>query len=64
MVFSRRARLKPIAPCLDCSEREFKCHSKCQKYIDYKNAMQIEWDLKAKAKEEESIYLKGKVRKR
>lgn len=23
------------APCLDCMERHFKCHSECEKYIEY-----------------------------
>lgn len=23
------------APCLDCTERRFKCHSECEKYIEY-----------------------------
>ena len=26
---------KMKAPCLDCEERHFKCHSDCEKYIEY-----------------------------
>lgn len=25
-----------VAPCRDCSERKYLCHSSCDKYIDFK----------------------------
>ena len=37
-----------IAPCKDCKERHVGCHSKCEKYLEYKKELQ-------KAKHQEKI---------
>jgi hypothetical protein len=40
--------VKPKAPCLKCEDRNPGCHSRCEKYIDYKKK-QFEYNqLKAK----------------
>lgn len=28
------------APCLNCQDRHFKCHSGCVKYLEYKKAIE------------------------
>ena len=37
-----------IAPCKDCKDRHVGCHSKCEKYLEYKKELQ-------KAKHREKI---------
>lgn len=37
-----------IAPCKDCKDRHVGCHSKCEKYLEYKKELQ-------KAKHQEKI---------
>ena len=37
-----------IAPCKDCKDRHIGCHSKCEKYLEYKKELQ-------KAKHREKI---------
>ena len=37
-----------IAPCKDCKDRHIGCHSKCEKYLEYKKEVQ-------KAKHREKI---------
>lgn len=40
--------MKPKAPCLKCENRNPGCHSRCEKYIDYKKK-QFEYNqLKSK----------------
>ena len=29
--------MKPTPPCLDCPDREIGCHSRCEKYIQFRN---------------------------
>lgn len=41
--------MKPKAPCLNCEDRNPGCHSRCEKYISYKED-QIEYN-KLKTKE-------------
>lgn len=31
--------MKPKAPCKGCTERHRKCHSSCEKYIEYRKAV-------------------------
>ena len=33
--------MKPKAPCLNCSDRRLGCHSKCDKYIWFRERLDI-----------------------
>lgn len=41
-----------LPPCKDCPNREIGCHSKCEKYIQFKNDLKKD---KAKEKAEKKI---------
>lgn len=52
--------MKPKAPCLNCEDRNPGCHSRCEKYISYREK-QIEYNkLKAKERMIDSV-AKSKV---
>lgn len=44
------------APCKNCSERHYKCHSECDKYTLYKVAREKESELRQKENEKDSAY--------
>ena len=48
----------PTAPCKDCKDRELGCHSKCQKYLDYKDD-KAEFDKQMKKIKEMDDYAKS-----
>lgn len=50
-----------IAPCKDCKERHFLCHSKCQKYLAYKK---LNDEARTKHQIEEHIGVKPYVMKK
>lgn len=39
--------MKPQSPCLDCDARTEGCHALCQKYKEYKAALDV-WNHKVK----------------
>lgn len=49
--------MKPQSPCKDCPDRELGCHSKCQKYIDFRKAVDADNLIKdQKRREDLEIY--------
>lgn len=40
--------MKPQSPCYKCKERELGCHSNCEKYADYCDALD-EWNRTVRA---------------
>jgi len=49
-----------IAPCKGCSEREIGCHGSCEKYSEYRSAMD---DIRKKQLEEQKYVNYTAVRK-
>ena len=55
--------MKPKSPCLGCEDRVLYCHSNCEKYIEFKEALMKRSNDIYKAKEIDYI-LDGIERKR
>ena len=47
---------KPIAPCLDCTDRDFRCHETCQKYLEYKKLQAVYKDQEKKGRQAASAF--------
>lgn len=48
-----------LPPCKDCPNREIGCHSKCEKYIQFKNDLKKDKAKEKAEKKMESFILEG-----
>lgn len=52
---------KPKSTCFQCKDREVGCHSKCEKYIEFKKLSDEYNDNMRKSREEQSSYDRYKI---
>lgn len=52
------------APCKDCEDRELGCHSKCEKYIEYKKYSNLKREEIIKESRIKSFKIDVEVKKR
>ena len=46
------------SPCKDCPERQVRCHSSCERYIAYKEALNLLNEIRVKILHENNTYSK------
>jgi hypothetical protein len=55
-IYKEVSPIKPQSPCFNCDERCLKCHSVCNRYGRYKQALQ-EWSQKERDEKVYSCYM-------
>ncbi len=57
---------KTKSPCWKCSERHENCHSNCERYLSYREALEeerrLKYQLKRAGNEADDVLIKGKIR--
>lgn len=63
-MYLKKMKMIKIAPCKDCEDRELGCHSKCEKYIEYKKCSDLKKEEIIKESRIKSFKIDVEVKKR
>lgn len=53
--------MKIQTPCKNCIDRELNCHSKCQKYLEYKKDLETQKEIEKKNRHLDGALLDFKI---
>ena len=52
--------MKPVAPCLKCTDRTEGCHSKCIKYVEFRKNLDIVNEIEQRKKNTLQVFYSRK----